>query len=51
MKGIERFTLIDKVARALQARMTYGDIDSYLSGFGVTIKATQPSYNSKWARQ
>ncbi len=48
MKGIERFQLIDKVARELQARMTYNDIDAYLTNFGIKVKPRQHSYDSKW---
>jgi len=48
MKAIERLELISKVARALQARMTFDDIDAYLSSCGVTAKAKRSSYDSKW---
>jgi hypothetical protein len=48
MKAIERFELISKVARELQARMTYEDIDAYLDSCGVTTKAKRRSYDSKW---
>jgi hypothetical protein len=48
MKAIERFEFISKVARALQARMTYEDIDVYLESFGVSTKAERDSYDSKW---
>jgi hypothetical protein len=37
MKQIERLSLIDKIGRELQSRMTYTDIDAYLKGFGETF--------------
>jgi hypothetical protein len=48
MKAIERFELISKVARELQTRMTFDDIDAYLNSCGVTVKAQHGSYDSKW---
>ena len=48
MKQFERLKLIDKIGRELQARMSYSDIDVYLSGFGIDCKDFQPSTNSKW---
>jgi len=48
MKRIERFNLIDRIGRELQARMTYSDIRIYLSGFGVDTKKETSSINSKW---
>ncbi|NGQ96599.1 toll/interleukin-1 receptor domain-containing protein [Brevibacillus sp. SYP-B805] len=49
MKQIERFQLIDKIARKLQEIMTYDDIDIFLSGFGITnYNLTRTSFNSKW---
>ncbi len=48
MKAIERFELIDKVARKLQSRMTYDDIDAYLASCAVSTKAKHNSYDSKW---
>jgi hypothetical protein len=48
MKAIERFELVSKVARELQARMTYDDINVYLNNCGVTAKAKRGSYDSKW---
>jgi TIR domain len=49
MKAIERFNLVDKVARELQARMTYEDIDVYLVTAGVVkVKLKHTSYGSKW---
>ncbi len=38
MKAIERLELISKVARELQTRMTFDDIDMYLHSCGVTAK-------------
>ena len=48
MKRIERFNLIDRIARELQARMTYSDIDVYLGGFGVNTNKQTSNANSKW---
>lgn len=48
MKRIERFDLIDKTARELQARMTYTDIDVYLGGFGLDTNKETSNVNSKW---
>jgi hypothetical protein len=48
MKRIDRLNLIDRIGRELQARMSYADIDVYLSEFGVDIKKDTPSINSKW---
>ena len=48
MRQIDRFSLIDKIGRELQSRMTYGDIDTYLAGFGVEVKPKSSSYGSKW---
>lgn len=48
MKRIERLDLISKIGRELQSRMTFGDIDVYLDGFGVPAADGQRSYNSKW---
>jgi TIR domain len=47
MKQIERISLIDKIGRELQSRMTYTDIDVYLKGFGVSTRAPG-SFGSKW---
>jgi hypothetical protein len=48
MRKIERFDLIDRIGRELQSRMTFDDIDVYLSGFGVDTAPKDRSYNSKW---
>lgn len=48
MKRIERFNLIDRIARELQARMTYSDIDVYLGGFGIDTSKETSNANSKW---
>ena len=48
MKRIERFYLIDRIGRELQATMTYRDIDVYLGGFGIETYDRKPSVNSKW---
>lgn len=46
MRRIERFNLVDKIGRELQSRMTYGDIDVFLGGFGIESK--DGSWRSKW---
>jgi hypothetical protein len=48
MKQIERLSLIDKIGRELQSRMTRTDIDAYLKGFGVNIQPSSGGFNSKW---
>lgn len=48
MKQIERLSLIDRIGRELQSRMSYSDITTYLKGFGVRNDGTNTSYNSKW---
>jgi len=48
MRGIDRFELVDKIARELQSRMTFEDIDQYLANMGLSTKARHPTYNSKW---
>jgi TIR domain len=48
MRGIDRHSLLDKIGRELQRRMTYEDIDSYLKDFGIGIHPNRSSYDSKW---
>mgnify|MGYP001170222356 CR=1 FL=1 len=48
MKQIERFNLIDKIGRQLQSKMSYTDINVYLSGFGIDCNKSTPAVNSKW---
>jgi hypothetical protein len=48
MKHIERLSLIDRIGRELQARMTYSDISSYLAGFGIDTSKQTSGVNSKW---
>lgn len=49
MKRIDRINLIDRIGRELQSTMTYADIKTYLSGFGVdTDKSTSDNGGSKW---
>lgn len=48
MKALDRLTLIDRIGRELQSRMGYGDIDAYLSNFGVDISKQTSGVNSKW---
>jgi hypothetical protein len=48
MKSIERLELISKVAREMQSRMTFEDIDTYLNSCGITARPKRGSYDSKW---
>ena len=48
MRGIERFELIDRIGRELQARMSYSDIDAFLPAFNIDITKPTSSVNSKW---
>jgi hypothetical protein len=48
MNVLERIELIDRIGRELQSRMSYGDIDVYLTAYGIDCKDFQPSTNSKW---
>ena len=48
MKRIDRFNLLDRIGRELQAKMTYSDIDVYLKGFNINTDKKTSSVNSKW---
>lgn len=49
MKKIDKINLISRIARELQSKMTYSDIDNYLSEFGVNTKIqTSDNGGSKW---
>lgn len=48
MRQIDRFNLIDRIGRELQSRMSYSDIDVYLTGFGINCSKETSSINSKW---
>ena len=48
MKRIDRLNLIDRIARELQARMSYSDINTYLGGFGIDTTKQTSGVNSKW---
>jgi hypothetical protein len=48
MNNLERLDLIDRIARDLQSRMGYRDIDVYLGGHGVDTKRSTSGVNSKW---
>lgn len=48
MKVLERLTLIDRIGRELQSRMSYADIDVYLKAYGVDTKKPTSGTNSKW---
>lgn len=47
MRRIERFNLIDRIGRELQARMSYSDIDIFLKTFGVDTNKMTSGANSK----
>jgi hypothetical protein len=48
MQVLERLELIDRIGRALQSRMGYSDIDTYLQAHGVDTKKPTSGVNSKW---
>jgi hypothetical protein len=48
LKQLDRFTLIDKIGRELQSRMSYSDINVYLKGFSVDVSKPTSGTNSKW---
>ena len=48
MKVSDRLAAIDKIARTLQSRYTYSDIDLYLAAFGIIPPASGTGTNSKW---
>lgn len=48
MKKIEKLELISLIGRELQSRMTYSDINTYLSGFNIDSFPNEISTNSKW---
>lgn len=41
MKRLDRFSLIDRIGRELQSRISYTDIDVYLPAFGIDITGGQ----------
>lgn len=48
MKPIQKIELLEQIGAELQSRMTYADIDIYLSNYGISPgSGTQNSYNSK----
>ncbi len=48
MNHLERLSLVDRVGRELQVRMSYTDIDVYLGGHGVDTNKPTSGVNSKW---
>tara|TARA_R110000787_G_scaffold248542_3_gene354090 strand:+ start:3829 stop:4755 length:927 start_codon:yes stop_codon:yes gene_type:complete len=48
MRVLDRIDLIDRIGRELQSRMSFSDINVYLSAYGINCKDFQPSANSKW---
>lgn len=47
MKPLEKLKLVDDIGRELQSRMTFSEIDSYFSTYGIPTDH-QPSYHSKY---
>ncbi|RYG14023.1 MAG: toll/interleukin-1 receptor domain-containing protein [Chitinophagaceae bacterium] len=47
MKAIERIELLEKIGSELQSRMTYGDIDIFLSAHGISTNHVKGTVNSK----
>ena len=48
MKPLKRIELLNAIARELQLRMTFSDIDVYLAGWGVDCTRDTPNVNSKF---
>lgn len=48
MKVLDRLSLVDRIGRELQSRMTFGEIDTYLKAYGVNTKKPTSGVNSKW---
>lgn len=48
MRVLDKISLLDKIGRELQSRMSYSDIDVFLGAHGIDCKDFQPSTNSKW---
>ena len=47
MRPIEKIGLLERIGADLQSKMTYSDIDIYLSDFDIDTKHTDESHNSK----
>jgi hypothetical protein len=48
MKVSDRLNVIDTIARELQRRYTYREIDIYLAAFGIEPYQNPEGFNSKW---
>lgn len=48
MKVLDRLSLIDRVGRELQSRMSFGEIARYLKAHGVDTGKATSGINSKW---
>lgn len=48
MKSLDRLSLIDRIGRELQARMSYADINAYLKASGIDTSKPTSGVNSKW---
>lgn len=48
MRALERISLIDKIGRSLQSRMTFAEIDQYFKANGIDLSKPSTGRNSKW---
>lgn len=48
VKVLERLGLIDRIGRALQNRMSYGEINAYLKAYGINVNKPTSGVNIKW---
>jgi hypothetical protein len=48
MKVLDRLSLIDRIGRALQSRMSFSEVETYLKAHGVDTKKPTSGVNSKW---
>lgn len=48
MKVLDRLSLIDRIGRALQSRMSFSEVETYLKAHGVNTKKPTSGVNSKW---
>lgn len=48
MRPSHRLAVIDKIARELQARYTFADIDTYLGAYGIQPGGNSGNWNSKY---
>jgi len=48
LRNLDRLSLIDRIGRELQSRMSYSDIETYLKSSGVDTSKPTSGVNSKW---